>query len=71
MRIYTGWALGEELGMRPLVAHCHLGLGKLYRQKGDHVKATEHLMTASAMYREIDMGFWLEKAETELGGAAR
>jgi uncharacterized protein HemY len=49
--------------MRPLVAHCHLGLGKLYRRAGDHAKAEEHLTTASAMYREMDMGFWLEKAE--------
>src|SRR4029079_953034 len=24
-------ALAEELGMRPLQAHCHLGLGRLYR----------------------------------------
>jgi class 3 adenylate cyclase/tetratricopeptide (TPR) repeat protein len=64
-------ALAEELGMRPLVAHCHLGLGKLYRRTGDRAKAHEHLMTASAMYREMDMAFWLEKAETELGGAKR
>jgi hypothetical protein len=35
--------------MRPLVAHCHLGLGKLYRRTGDHVKAQEHLTTARAM----------------------
>src|SRR5207249_8149656 len=27
-------ALAQELGMRPLVAHCHLGLGKLSRQIG-------------------------------------
>jgi Histidine kinase-, DNA gyrase B-, and HSP90-like ATPase/Tetratricopeptide repeat len=64
-------ALASELGMCPLVAHCHLGLGKLYRRTGGHAKASEHLTTASAMYREMDMGFWLEKAETELGGAER
>ena len=63
--------LATDLGMRPLMAHCHLGLGKLYRRTGDHVKAHEHLTTASAMYREMDMGFWLEKAETELGGGER
>jgi tetratricopeptide (TPR) repeat protein len=56
-------ALASDLAMRPLVAHCHLGLGKLYRRAGDHAKAEEHLTTASAMYREMDMGFWLEKAE--------
>jgi class 3 adenylate cyclase/tetratricopeptide (TPR) repeat protein len=63
--------LAAELGMRPLVAHCHLGLGKLYRRTGDHASSSEHLSTAMTMYREMDMGFWLEKAETELGGAER
>ena len=57
----------DELGMRPLVAHCHFGFGKLYRRTGDGVKAQERLSTAVRMYREMDMGVWLEKAETELG----
>jgi hypothetical protein len=52
-----------QLEMRPLAAHCHLGLGKLYRRTGDPAKAEEHLTTASTMYREMDLGFWLEKAE--------
>jgi len=43
-----------ELGMRPLVAHCHLGLGKLYRRKGKRDQAQEHLTTATTMYREMD-----------------
>jgi len=60
-------ALAEELGMRPLVAHCHLGLGKLYRRTGDQTKAEEQLHIALTMYREMDMGFWLEKAEAALG----
>jgi hypothetical protein len=50
----------------PLVAHCHLGLGRLYRRTGDRPKATEHLATATAMYREMEMGFWLENAEAEM-----
>jgi class 3 adenylate cyclase/tetratricopeptide (TPR) repeat protein len=54
--------LAEELSMRPLVAHCHLGLGKLHRRTGDHAKAQEHLTTAITMYREMGMAFWLEKA---------
>ena len=64
-------ALAEELGLRPLVAHCHLGLGKLYRRTGDRAKAQEHLTTASTMYREMGMTFWLEKAEAALGGVER
>ena len=60
-------ALADELGMRPLAAHCHLGLGKLYRRTGESAKAKEHLTTAATMYREMDMGLWLEKAEAALG----
>jgi tetratricopeptide (TPR) repeat protein len=59
-------ALAEPHGMRPLVAHCHLGLGKLYRRTGKSEQAHEHLTTATAMYREMDMQFWLDRAETEL-----
>jgi class 3 adenylate cyclase/tetratricopeptide (TPR) repeat protein len=58
--------LAESRGMRPLVAHCHLGLGKLYRRTGNQQKAREHLTTATAMYREMDMRFYLEQAETEV-----
>jgi class 3 adenylate cyclase/tetratricopeptide (TPR) repeat protein len=59
-------ALAEELGMRPLIAHCHVGLGKLYRRIGSRQQAEEHLTTATAMMREMEMGLWLEKAELEL-----
>ena len=55
-------ALAEERGMRPLVAHCHLGLGRLHRATGDGARAREHLVTAAAMYREMDMRFWLQEA---------
>jgi len=58
--------LADMLGMRPLVAHCHLGLGKLYRRTGDREKPREHLTTATTMYREMEMHFWLEQAETEM-----
>ena len=54
--------LAGSLGMRPLVAHCYLGLGTLYRQTGDAAKAEEQLTTAATMYREMGMTFWLEKA---------
>jgi class 3 adenylate cyclase/tetratricopeptide (TPR) repeat protein len=56
-------ALAEPRGMRPLVAHCHLGLGKLYRRAGKREQAREHLTSATTMYREMDMLFWLEQAE--------
>ena len=59
-------ALAGELGMRPLVAHCHLGLGKLYRRTGKRQEAQEHLTTATTMYREMDVRFWLEQAEAEV-----
>jgi hypothetical protein len=59
-------ALASELGLRPLVAHCHLGLGKLYRLAGTRQEAQEHLNTATAMYREMDMRYWLEQAEANV-----
>jgi tetratricopeptide (TPR) repeat protein len=66
-RRYRGaLTLATELGMRPLVAHCHLGLGKLYRRTGKREQAQEYLATATTMYREMDMRFWLEQAEAEL-----
>ncbi len=58
-------ALAEPRGMRPLVAHCHLGLGKLSRRTGKARESQEHLATATTMYREMDMRFWLEQAEAE------
>ena len=51
--------------MRPLIAHCHLGLGRLYQGTGEPKRATEHFSTAATMYRDLDMSFWLERAEAE------
>jgi tetratricopeptide (TPR) repeat protein len=59
-------ALAEPRGMRPLVAHCHLGLGRLHRRTGKGREAQAHLITATTMYREMDMGFWLSQAEMAL-----
>jgi tetratricopeptide (TPR) repeat protein len=59
-------ALAEPRGMRPLVAHCHLGLGKLYQRTGRRQEAQEHLTTATTMYREMDMRFYLTQAEAEM-----
>jgi hypothetical protein len=48
-----------------LVAHCHLGLGKLYRRTGKRDEAQGHLTIATTMYRDMGMTYWLEKAEAE------
>ena len=74
----------EPRGMRPNVAQCHLGLGKLYRLTGQCDQAREHLTIAVTMYREMAMQYWLEQAEAamkewrerrrgtdDLGGASR
>jgi len=59
-------ALATELGMRPLIAHCHLGIGKLHGRTGKRQEAQEHLATATTMYREMDMRFWLDEAGAEM-----
>jgi tetratricopeptide (TPR) repeat protein len=58
--------LAETLGMRPLVAHCHLGLGTLYVATGQWAQARTALSTAIEMYHAMDMTFWLPEAETAL-----
>jgi SAM-dependent methyltransferase len=64
-------ALASELGMRPLVAHCQLGLGRLHRRAGDRAQAEQHVATASAMYGAMGMTSWLERAEAALGAVPR
>ena len=56
-------ALAELHGMRPLVAHCHLGMGQLYRRMGKPEDAREHLTTATMMYHEMDMDYSLGQEE--------
>jgi tetratricopeptide (TPR) repeat protein len=58
--------LAEPRGMRPLVAHCHLGLGKVSRRAGKREQAKEHLTNAMATYRVMDMPFWLDQADKEM-----
>jgi len=58
--------LAEELGMRPLQAHCHRGLGTLYAMLGQHEQARVALSTAIELYRSMDMTFWLPQAEAAL-----
>jgi tetratricopeptide (TPR) repeat protein len=59
-------ALAAELGMRPLVAHCHRGLGTLYAATGQREQARSALSMAIEMYRAMDMTFWLPQAEAML-----
>jgi tetratricopeptide (TPR) repeat protein len=59
-------ALAGELGMRPLLAHCHLGLGTLYSKVSGREEARAELAAAIELYRSMEMTFWLPQAEAEL-----
>ena len=59
-------ALADELGMRPLLAHCHYGLGILYNRIGRPEQARTELSAAIELYRAMEMTFWLERAEIAL-----
>jgi tetratricopeptide (TPR) repeat protein len=58
-------ALATELEMRPLVAHCHVGLANVLQRLEEGPEGQNHFAIATAMYREMGMTYWLEKAETE------
>jgi tetratricopeptide (TPR) repeat protein len=60
------FTLAEELGMRPLLAHCHRGLGMLYAKVDQREQARTELSAAITMYRAMDMTFWLPQAEAAL-----
>jgi class 3 adenylate cyclase/tetratricopeptide (TPR) repeat protein len=59
-------ALAERLDMRPLAAHCHLGLGEAFRHASALADARDHLTAATTMYREMAMPLWLAKAEAAI-----
>ncbi|MGH8057998.1 MAG: tetratricopeptide repeat protein [Candidatus Entotheonellia bacterium] len=59
-------ALAGELGMRPLQAHCRLGLGQLYARMGRSDEARTELAAAIESYRGMEMAFWLPQAEVAL-----
>ncbi len=59
-------ALASELGMNPLLAHCHMGLSRLYKRTAKRDRVQEHLTVATTMFRQMDMRFWLEKADAEM-----
>jgi hypothetical protein len=64
-------ALAVDLGMRPLIAHCHLGLGTLHARLGNSEQANEGAGRAISMYREMGMTYWLERATTEMKNLER
>jgi tetratricopeptide (TPR) repeat protein len=64
-------ALADELGMRPLQAHCHRSLGTLYTQLGQTESARRELSTAIDLYRAMEMAFWLPQAEVALAEVER
>jgi class 3 adenylate cyclase/tetratricopeptide (TPR) repeat protein len=59
-------AIAEQLGMRPLQAHCHHGLGRLSRRRGDAESAEPVIATARDLFRAMDMTFWLRQTEQEV-----
>jgi len=64
---YTqGLDLATQIGARPVVAQCHLGLGALLRRRGNSDAAGPHITSAASLFREMGMRYWLEKAEAEL-----
>jgi DNA-binding NtrC family response regulator/tetratricopeptide (TPR) repeat protein len=63
-------ALAEELGMRPLLAHCHLGLARLEHRAGRAAEARSHLAAALEAFRDLDMPFWLQRSQAEFGSLA-
>jgi len=62
-------ALAERHGMRPLAAHCHFGLAKLY-SVGQPEDARNNLTAATTMYRDMGMDFWL-KQELSISNSAQ
>jgi tetratricopeptide (TPR) repeat protein len=58
--------LADALGMRPLLAHCHRGLGTLYAKLGRPEQERTELSIAIELYRAMDMTLWLPEAEAML-----
>ena len=65
-RLEEALALAAELELRPEVAHCHFDLGLLYGRTGKREQAREHLTTATSMYHDMGMTYWLHRAEAKL-----
>jgi class 3 adenylate cyclase/DNA-binding SARP family transcriptional activator len=63
---HNALARAEQIGMRPLVAHCHLGLSKVYLRTDKRNQARDHLAVATTMYRDMGMTYWLRLNEAEM-----
>jgi sugar phosphate isomerase/epimerase len=63
---HSSFDLASELGMRPLVGHCHLGLARTDALAGKPSSAKDHLIMALTLYREMRMQYWPEHAEVAL-----
>jgi tetratricopeptide (TPR) repeat protein len=59
-------SLAKELGMRPLQAHCHAGIGCLHAQLRNPARARAELRAAMDIYKAVSMPYWLSKAEAAL-----
>lgn len=58
-------ALGKELRMRPLMARCRLGLGRVFARTGDRDRAAAELAEAGRLFAQLGMSYWSRKAEKE------
>ena len=67
-RLREALALTTELGMRPEIARCRLGLARLHCRIGGSAAGAEHLAAAVALFRELGATFWAERAEAEVSG---
>ena len=59
-------ALAEEVEMCPLLARCHLGIGRLYLRTGDRDRAEAHHLTVTRLFSAMDMPPWLRQAASSL-----
>jgi hypothetical protein len=55
--------LAAQLNMKPLLAHCHMGLARYHIKLGEEANARSEIATAAEMYRSLNMNFWLPEAE--------
>jgi tetratricopeptide (TPR) repeat protein len=63
MNYHRALEQADELGMRPLAARCHLGLGTLYREINDQQNSARHLTMALSLFREMGMESWMIQVE--------